>query len=101
MDWRQPGLKKGRVQILWGGDILYEHRFLEPVVSFLDLAAAQDGVAWLADPGRPFFQEFRERMAALGWQSGEVCTEAAAPPAVPSLSATIRIWEFHRDSQLA
>jgi ETFB lysine methyltransferase len=97
MDWRKPGLKSGRVQVLWGGDILYEHRFLEPVTSFLDFAAAKDGVVWLADPGRPFFQEFLKRMAALGWQSDTVCTETAAPPAVPSLSATIRIWEFQRN----
>lgn len=52
MDWRAPALRPGCAEIVWGGDIVYERRFIEPVGRFLDHALAPGGTAWIAEPGR-------------------------------------------------
>jgi len=68
MDWRQPALAAGSVDVLVGADILYERRFFEPVAALLDYALAPDGVVWLADPDRTISAGVWARLEGLGWR---------------------------------
>jgi len=65
MDWRDPAVGAECADFIWGGDIVYERRFIEPVGRFVELALAHEGVAWIAEPGRnvgaPFVDWMRQR----------------------------------------
>ena len=49
MDWRRPAVRAQSMHRVWGGDIMYEKRFVAPVLHFLDHTLP--------------------RMARHGWQS--------------------------------
>ncbi len=72
-DWRQPALSFASAQIIWAGDIIYERRFIKPVVSFLENILAPQGVVWIAEPGRNFEQDFLHCMQNRGFS----CEQAA------------------------
>ncbi|WP_461211113.1 class I SAM-dependent methyltransferase [Desulfocurvus sp. DL9XJH121] len=72
MDWRALALRPGCAFRVWGGDVVYERRFIEPVIRFLDLALAPDGAAWIAEPGRNLGPPF---IAAVGG-AGLACERA-------------------------
>ena len=45
MDWRRPAVRARSMARIWGGDIMYEKRFVAPVLRFLEHALAPDGAA--------------------------------------------------------
>jgi len=73
-DWRAPGLAPGRAAFAWGGDIMYELRFVEPVTEFLDTVLAPGGRAWIAEPGRNIRQPFMDHARARGFSCERVLT---------------------------
>ncbi len=96
MDWRKPPFAKHCFQKIWGADIVYEKRFVQPLYDFINFALAQNGVAWLADPDRNIFPMFRERVQAAGWHVAPIlktAIEALYPQALPT---GITIWEICR-----
>lgn len=58
MDWRRPAVRAQSMHRIWGGDIMYEKRFVAPVLRFLDHALAPGGAAWVAEPGRTVYDAF-------------------------------------------
>lgn len=67
MDWRAPALKQNSVYRIWAGDIIYEKRFITPVLEFLDYALEKDGLAWIAEPGRNIFYSFKDKAEEKGF----------------------------------
>ena len=43
MDWRHPALREGSMERIWGGDIMYETRFVAPVLSLFSHCLAPGG----------------------------------------------------------
>lgn len=68
MDWRAPALRPGCAQFVWGGDVVYERRFIEPVGRFLDLVLAPEGAAWIAEPGRNLGPPFVDWLRGAGFR---------------------------------
>lgn len=91
MDWRTPALKPGCVQVLLGGDILYERRFFEPLSRFIPQVLAPDGRAWLAEPRREVARPAWETLAAAGLAVRAAGAKTVPGPTVP---VTADIWEL-------
>lgn len=64
-------LEGERFELILGSDILYDRRQPETLLGFLDARLAPGGEAWLADPGRPYLDEFLSRARAGGWRLEE------------------------------
>jgi 2-polyprenyl-3-methyl-5-hydroxy-6-metoxy-1,4-benzoquinol methylase len=67
-DWRAPAFKRG-FETLIGSDILYEARWIEPVLSLIKTLLAPQGVAYIADPQRSHWQLFNQTAQAYGLKS--------------------------------
>jgi len=67
-DWRHPPFA-GRFDVVVAVDVLYEERWVEPVVGFIRDLLAEHGVALVADPCRRPWPLFRERVSAAGLAS--------------------------------
>ena len=96
MDWRKPAVKRRSLRFIWGGDIMYEQRFAAPVLDFLEYALADDGAAWVAEPGRTVYDTFRTMLINRRWVGRcvwERRIEALYPQERP---VPVRIWEIHR-----
>ena len=96
MDWRRPAVAAGGAFRIWGGDIMYEKRFVAPVLRFLEHALAPGGVAWLAEPGRSVYEAFLHSLHGNGWQGRPVYEETVAPLYAQPVPATVRVWEIVR-----
>ena len=80
MDWRFPALRPKSFKFIWGGDIMYERRFIGPVLDLLDYALAPGGRAWLAEPGRNVYAEFASALCRRGRASVKAHSGRAAMP---------------------
>ncbi len=96
MDWRAPALKPGSIDVLWGGDIMYERRFVAPLLSFLRHVLAPDGYIWIAEPGRTVYEAFQLALYQQGWSAKRVHSSKIRPEYAPSVPVTIHIWELRR-----
>jgi predicted nicotinamide N-methyase len=67
MDWNKPGLVAGAFDYIWGGDVLYEQRFFEPLENLLRYCLKPDGRAWFADPERSVSRDVWSRFVRRGW----------------------------------
>jgi predicted nicotinamide N-methyase len=65
-DWRAPPFRT-KFDCIVASDILYEQRWLEPVLDFLKLMLAHDGAAYIADPCRQWWQEFQAHAKKRGF----------------------------------
>lgn len=96
LDWRAPAIAPGVAKRVWAGDILYEKRAARPVFEFLDFVLADDGAAWIAEPGRGVFAAFQELAKEKAW-----CMQQALRRQIPSLyaediPARVVIWQLER-----
>lgn len=66
MDWRKPAIARYSMDRIWASDIIYEKRFVIPLVNFFVWALKPNGKIWLSDPGRNIFPIFCERLQAEG-----------------------------------
>ena len=96
MDWRQPALAAGCAPFIWGGDIMYEARFVRPVLSFLEHALAPGGVVWIAEPNRSVYQTFTEQLAGAGWQFAPVLSKDVAALYEQEKPVPVTLWELSR-----
>ncbi|MDR2893271.1 MAG: 50S ribosomal protein L11 methyltransferase [Deltaproteobacteria bacterium] len=100
MDWRAPAVRRASLDFIWGGDIMYERRFVTPVLDFLDYALAPDGVVWLAEPNRNVYDDFRaellrrKRPGGRGWNSGRVYSGKVEPLHVQKAKVSVSLWEL-------
>ena len=96
MDWRRPAVALGGMARVWGGDIMYEKRFVAPVLHFLDRALAPDGAAWVAEPGRTVYEAFLHALHNGGWQGRQVFSRVVEPIYAQPVPVTVRVWEIRR-----
>lgn len=96
MDWRRPAVLPASLDFVWGGDIMYEKRFVEPVMTFLEYALKPGGTAWLAEPGRNVYDFFKARLAASGWASRCVLKESVEPLHIQASRVNVNLWELVR-----
>ena len=96
MDWRQPALRPGSIERIWGGDIMYEKRFVAPVMRFLEHALSPDGVAWVAEPGRSVYDAFLQALHGGGWQGRRVFSAEVEPLYAQPVPVTVHVWEISR-----
>ena len=97
MDWRRPGLARAAFARIWGGDIMYEKRFVAPVLRLFAHALAPGGAAWVAEPGRTVYEAFRHALAAGGWTARRVHAAEATDPDGKG-RPTVAIWELTREA---
>lgn len=96
MDWRRPAVRAQSMVRIWGGDIMYETRFVAPVLRFLDHALAPDGAVWVAEPGRAVYEAFLHALHNGGWQGRRVHAARVAPLYAQPVPVTVQIWEIRR-----
>jgi predicted nicotinamide N-methyase len=96
MDWRRSGFKPRSFPFIWGGDVMYEKRFIEPVAAFLEEHLAEDGAVWLAAPERKVLSPFEEHISGLGWEGRKVASDRAPHVTTEGPPVKVNIWEFKR-----
>jgi len=94
MDWRVPAVLPRCASFIWAGDIVYEKRFIEPVLHFLEYALDEGGTAWIAEPGRTIYTRFVEAVEASSLSSALV--RSTAVRALEGHEVPVNIWEFTR-----
>ncbi|MGE4291877.1 MAG: methyltransferase [Desulfovibrio sp.] len=93
MDWRFPGLAASAFEFIWGGDILYEKRFFEPLEALFARSLAPGGEIWLGEPERTVSRPVWERLEERGWRCDMVLREKVA---LGGQNQTVRLWRVTR-----
>ncbi|MBN1979972.1 MAG: class I SAM-dependent methyltransferase [Chitinivibrionales bacterium] len=76
-DWRHsPFLQK--FDCIVGCDILYEKRWIKPIVDFLRNTLVSKGKAVLCDPGRPYWNLFKTEVLSQGFVVEKIDTILAS-----------------------
>lgn len=96
MDWRQPAVRPKTIWRIWGGDIIYERRFIDPVLDFFEYALEEDGRAWLAEPGRNIFNIFLHRARERGFVLTQRFTKKVPDPHNDGARINVSVWEAAR-----
>jgi predicted nicotinamide N-methyase len=65
-DWRSSPFKI-KFDCILASDILYEQRWISPVLDFLRSSLKNDGTAFIADPCRQWWQEFKNTAVGQGF----------------------------------
>jgi predicted nicotinamide N-methyase len=91
MDWRAPGFAPRAFDFMWGGDILYERRFYEPLRALFQTCLKPGGRIWLAEPVRSVSAPVWAELAAEGFGVRLVTTE---PVPVEGYAVTVNLWEL-------
>jgi predicted nicotinamide N-methyase len=58
-DWRYPPLINNKFDLITASDILYEQRWIGPVLTFIQNMLSVNGQALIADPCRSHWEEFK------------------------------------------
>jgi predicted nicotinamide N-methyase len=66
-DWRNPGHSQS-FDIILAADIIYEKRWLEPVLNVLDKKLAETGIAYIANPDRTVGRAVNEMIEGKKWR---------------------------------
>ena len=96
MDWRRPALAEGSVDLAWGGDIMYERRFAEPLADFLRHILKPGGAALIAEPTRTVYDAFFAAIASRGLGMRCVHREETAALVPQERPVPVRIWRIER-----
>jgi predicted nicotinamide N-methyase len=94
MDWRAPAVRSKAVDFIWGGDIMYERRFIDPVLDFLEYALTEGGMVWMAEPNRNVYADFRAALLRRGWESTKVSSAWVDPLHVQKSQVSVSLWEL-------
>jgi predicted nicotinamide N-methyase len=94
MDWRVPAFKKQAFDFIWGGDIMYERRFVTPVLDLLGYALAPGGRVWLAEPNRNVYDDFRAALLKRGWNSTRVREARESALYAQKEKVGVSLWEL-------
>ncbi|HKP75628.1 MAG TPA: methyltransferase domain-containing protein, partial [Longimicrobiaceae bacterium] len=91
LDWRHPPPGE-RWDLIVAADVVYEQRNAEALAALLPVVLADGGRMLLADPGRVYFAEFRDRMEAMDWAVEEIDVRTETSDPVTGATSTVRIW---------
>lgn len=78
MDWREIALADNSFDYIWGGDILYEKRFFDPLEKLFKQLLKPEGRIWMAEPVRDVSTPVWQQLENLGWKTSLPLTEKAA-----------------------
>ena len=67
LDWRYPESGQ-RFDMILAADVLYEKRWLRPVIGLIEANIEQKGMALIAEPNRPIAREFFTLIGQKKWQ---------------------------------
>ncbi|MDG5815392.1 methyltransferase domain-containing protein [Chitinispirillales bacterium ANBcel5] len=73
-DWRSLPFKKGYADLLVASDILYEKRWIKPVLSVVKNTVKKEGKALIADPCRTHWEDFKREASGKGFNTNVVHT---------------------------
>lgn len=93
MDWRRPGLASRAFERVWGGDVVYEKRFFEPLERLFSGALAPGGLVWIAEPVRDVSRDVWADWAGRGWTVRRL-DERQVP--LGAQRPRVRLWELRR-----
>jgi predicted nicotinamide N-methyase len=93
LDWRHPPAGE-RWELAVAADVVYEQRNGEALAALLPKILADGGRMLLADPGRVYFGEFRDRMEEMDWVVEEVDVRTETSDPVTGATSTVRIWRI-------
>lgn len=96
MDWRFPAIAGRSLDFIWGGDIIYERRSMEPLLELCEHSLGINGVAWLAEPGRSVFLAFPDLAAEYGFSLKPVFTGRESAIHAGERQVNVTIWEARR-----
>ncbi len=96
MDWRLPAIAPRSCLHIWGGDIMYEKRFVGPVFDFLEHTLAPGGRAWVAEPARGVYDAFQQAAEAGGWSSRRILLTEVEPLHMQPSNIRVNLWELAR-----
>ena len=74
-DFRYPPLINNKFDLIIASDVLYERRWIEPVLTFIQNMIAMNGQALIADPCRSHWEEFKITAEHRGMDVGVVKSE--------------------------
>ncbi len=93
LDWRDPPAGQGW-ELVVAADVVYEQRNGEALAALLPRVLADGGRMLLADPGRVYFGEFRDRMEEMDWAVEEIDVRTETSDPVTGATSTVRIWRI-------
>ncbi|GHV55043.1 hypothetical protein FACS1894206_09000 [Deltaproteobacteria bacterium] len=96
MDWRCPAVAAKSAQRIWGGDIMYERRFVDPVLRFMDHALAPGGKVWIAEPERDVYRHFRSALFHAGWAARPVFAGKIPALYEQPERVSVTLWEMEK-----
>lgn len=96
MDWRRPAVLARSLDFIWGGDIMYERRFVDPVLRFISHALAPGGKVWMAEPNRDVYQSFRSALFHDNWSAKPVHTGRLPAIYIQPERVSVTLWEIAR-----
>jgi len=91
MDWRAPAIAEGAFDFIWGGDILYEKRFFQPLIRLFRHALAPGGEIWIGEPVRTVSRPVWDALDAEGFLPKKLTVEKVA---LCGQNATVNLWEI-------
>ena len=97
-DWRAPGVQPHSVDFMWGGDIIYERRFLEPLAELFDQLLTPGGHIWLGEPQRGVSRSAWDWLAQRGWTVRNITTR---PVPSEGYTVTVNLRELIRADESA
>lgn len=71
LDWRNP-VKSSSYDIIIAADIIYEKRWLEPVLDILEHNLTAKGIAYIAGPDRSVTREIYKMIESRNWKRESV-----------------------------
>jgi len=89
-DWRHPPPSEWDLVI--AADVVYEQRNAEALARLLPTLLADGGRMLLADPGRVYIGEFRDRMEEMDWAVEEIDVRTETSDPVTGATSTVRVW---------
>ena len=66
-DWRSSITPDLSFKTVVGADVLYEPKQIKPVAAAIDRLLGPNGTAFIADPNRPHWPEFRDEIRKMGF----------------------------------
>lgn len=93
LDWRALPADLGRFDVVIASDVLYERPYGALVASAIGATLADEGVAYLADPGRVGREDFLNHLAPLGLA---VRQQSDLPFSDGAVRQTIGVFEISR-----
>lgn len=91
MDWRAPAIRPRAFPFIFGGDVIYERRFFEPLEALFRYALAPGGRVWLGEARRDVSKPFPDRFRECGWNVAHIGVQKRASP---TSAMTVNLWEM-------